>query len=182
MTASNLSSQQVEALTAFDTARDAFLTAFAGAPDAALAYVPPGDEYAVGTLLPHLCDTMHHYLGVLGLARDAGFARVDLAADPARAERDAQRHAELVAFRPTATERDHLLAEVAAAHQRVREAVEALDGATFLRQAPVSYSLGSEPYPTSCKDIMGWLTDHYDEHTAQVGTMLAGWRASAGGW
>ncbi len=181
MTASNLSSQQVAALTAFDAARDAFLAAFADVPDAALAYVPAGDEYAVGTLLPHLCDPINRYLDVLGLARNAGFGLVDLAADPMRAEREAQRHAQLAATRPTGADRARLLADLAFAHEQAHGAVAALDGATFLRQAPVIYSAGSEPSPTSCQDIMGWLTDHYDEHTTQVGTMLAGWRASAGG-
>ncbi|HKB46146.1 MAG TPA: DinB family protein, partial [Ktedonobacterales bacterium] len=127
MTASNLSSQQVAALTAFDAARDAFLAAFADVPDAALAYVPAGDEYAVGTLLPHLCDPINRYLDVLGLARNAGFGLVDLAADPMRAEREAQRHAQLAATRPTGADRARLLADLAFAHEQAHGAVAALD-------------------------------------------------------
>ena len=46
---------QTEALLArFDAARDAFLAAFAQAPDAALPYTPAGDEYALGVLPLHL--------------------------------------------------------------------------------------------------------------------------------
>src|SRR5579871_6916749 len=166
MSATNLSDDQRQALESFDVARDAFLAAFAQAPDEALAYVPAGDEYAVGTLLPHLRDTIDRYLGTLKLIRDAGFGPVDLAADPARAQREAQQHIGLVALRPTGADRARLLGELAAAHERVHSTVSALDEGDFGRQAPVIYSAGTEPFPTSCREIMGWITDHYDEHTA----------------
>jgi hypothetical protein len=175
VSATNLSDEQQRALDAFDAARDAFLPAFAQAPDEALAYVPAGDEYAVGTLLPHIRDTITHYLGVLGLIREAGFGPVDLSADPSRARREEQQHLDLVALRPTGADRARLLGELAAAHQSVHVAVSALDGAEYGRQAPVVFSAGTDAFPTSCRDIMGWITEHYDEHTAQVTTMIAGW-------
>lgn len=176
MSTTNLSGEQRNALDAFDVARDTFLAAFAVAPDEALAYIPVGDEYAVGTLLPHIRDTIDRYLGVLGLIRDAGFSLVDLAADSATAQREAQQHLDLVALRPTGADRAQLLTDLSAAHQRVLLVVSALDGAEFGRQAPVIYSAGTAPFPTSCRDIMRWITEHYDEHTAQVATMIAGWK------
>jgi hypothetical protein len=176
MSTTNLSDEQRTALDAFDAARDTFLAAFAIAPDEALAYLPAGDEYAVGTLLPHIRDTIDHYLGILELIRVAGFSRVDLTADTTTVQREAQQHLDLVALRPIGSRRAQLLADLAAAHQRVRPAVSALEGAEFERQAPVLYSADTAPFPTSCRDIMGWITDHYDEHTAQVATMIASWR------
>jgi hypothetical protein len=164
------------ALAAFDAAREAFLAAFAQAPDEALTYVPEGDEYAIGTLLAHLVDPMERYMDVFARTRRADFGPVDFAADTERAARESRRHAELVAMQPTGADRPRLLAELEAAHQQVRGTVGALEEATFTRQAPVIYSAGSEPYPTSCRDIMGWLIDHYDEHITQVGDLLARWR------
>jgi len=176
MSTTNLSDEQRNALDAFDAARDTFLAAFAVAPDEALAYVPAGDEYAVGTLLPHIRDAINRYLGTLGLIRDAGFGLVDLAADSTMAQLEAQQHLDLVALRPTGADRAQLLADLAAAHQRVLLAVSALDGAEYGRRVPVVYSAGTAPFLTSCRDIMRWITEHYDEHTAQVATMIAGWK------
>lgn len=164
------------ALARFDAARDAFLAAFAQAPDAALAYVPEGDEYAVGTLVAHLADPMRRYLEVFALIQSADFGPVDFSADAERTAREARRHAELVAMRPTGTDRSHLLADMDAAHRDVHATLATLDDATYTRQAPVIYSTGAAPYPTSFEDILGWLTDHYDEHTTQVGELLARWR------
>lgn len=166
---------RAEALAAFDTARDRFLVAFAQAPDEALAFVPPGDEYAVGVLVPHLVDPMERYMNQFRRILQANFGPLDFSTDTERLAREAQHHAELAAMRPTGADRPRLLAEMEAAHQQVRHTVGQLEDATFTRQAPVIYAGGSEPYPTSCRDIMGWLIDHYDEHTTQVADLLTSW-------
>src|SRR5258706_37888 len=101
-------------------------------------------------------------------ARHGG--RLDLTATTGADSVSPERHAAIVAARPTGAERGALLAELAAAHERVRALVTTLDEATFVRSAPVIYPPASAPYATSCRDIMGWLTDHYDEHTAQAAT------------
>jgi DinB superfamily len=168
------------ALAAFDSARDAFLAAFARAPNDALGYVPTGDEYAIGVLVMHLVDPMDRYMSVFDLMRCAGFGRVDFSADAERTAREASRHADLVAARPTGADRQRLIDELQAAHQRVRTTVGTLDADTFARQAPVIYTAGADPYPTSCRDIMGWLIDHYAEHTTQIADLLADWRRQ--GW
>jgi hypothetical protein len=169
------------ALAAFDRARDAFLVAFAAAPDAALPYVPVGEEYALGVLPMHLEDPMRHYMTVFDYILAADFGPVDLAPTPEAAPVPPERHAAIVATRPTGADRARLLDDLAARHAWVRERVSALDEATFARQAPVIYTADGAPYPTSCRDIMGWLADHYDEHTAQVGELLARWRAEGNG-
>jgi hypothetical protein len=161
---------------AFDSARDAFLVAFEQAPDASLAYVPAGDEYAIGTLLPHLVGSMRGYLDVFARIQRTGFGPVDLSTDSERATSEQRHHAELVALRPTGAERQRLLGELRATHQQVCDKLSALDVPTFTRQAPVVYSLGATPYPTSYRDIMGWLIDHYHEHVTQLGDLLMRWR------
>src|SRR5690242_4578248 len=114
------SPEPARTLAAFDAARDTFLAAFAQTPDAALAYVPPGDEYALGALLQHLCDPIDRYLDVYDRIRRAGYGAVDLAADPEYATNEAARHAAVVAARPTGADRPRLLAALHDAHQRVR--------------------------------------------------------------
>lgn len=178
------SHERASAMAAFDDAYQAFLAAFAQAPDDVLPYVPPGDEYALGVLPMHLLDPIHRYLAVLDNMQREGFAALDRSAGPegtARTEAEARRHAFLVAQRPTGADRAPMLAELAKAHQAVHAKMDALDGATFARQAPVVYAAGSEPYPTSARDIMGWLTDHYREHVDQTGAILAQWRAGDAG-
>jgi hypothetical protein len=165
------------ALTDFDTARDTFLAAFATVPDAALGYLPPGDDYALGALLKHLGDSMHHYLAVLDLVQAADYAPLDLT-QTAEPGTETERHAATVATRPSPADRAALLADLVATHESVRRRALDLDAAAFVRQAPVVYSPGGPSYPTGCGDILGWLADHYDEHTTQVGQLLASWRAA----
>lgn len=176
----NTSSQRDQrdtALAAFDAARDGFLAAFAQAPDAVLAYLPPGDDYAFGALLKHLGDSMGHYLAVLDLIQAADYGPLDLTrtAEPAAAT---ERHDATVALRPTAGDRQRLLADLATMHTAVRSRALAIAADDFARQAPVVYAAGTPPYPTSCADILGWLGDHYGEHETQVTQMLAAWRQS----
>lgn len=166
-----------ESLARFDAARASFLDAFASAPDEALPFVPAGDEYALGTLLPHLCDPIARYLRVFDKIEAAGYADIDLNSDPAWFPAEAQRHRDLVTLRPTGADRAGMIADLAAAHARVHTRFGSLDPAAFVRQAGVIYSPGAALYPTSAQDIMGWLIDHYDEHTAQVAKMLAEWNA-----
>lgn len=175
--------EQASALAAFDDAYRAFLAAFAQAPDAALSYVPPGDEYALGALPPHLIDPIGRYLAVLDVMLATGFAPIDRSAGPEGAERaadEARHHALLVSLRPTGAERQRLLVDLEAARRSVLARIQKLDEATFTRQAPVIYAAGSDPYPTSARDILGWLADHYREHEEQVGAILAQWHAEHG--
>jgi hypothetical protein len=166
------------AIETFDRACDGFQQAFAQVPDDALAYLPPGDEYALGVLPIHLAQSIRNYLTVLDLIEGADYAPVDLSGPEAAAIHDRQ-HAELVSRSPSPSERDAILANLDAAHRAMRERLVACDPATFVRAAPVTYSTGGDPYPTSAHAVACWLSDHYDEHTSQVGQMLAQWRASS---
>jgi DinB superfamily len=168
------------AMARLDDTRAAFLAAFAEVPDEALAYVPVGDEYALGVLPMHLQDPLRDYMDVLERALGAQFAPVDLSADAARAEAGTRRHAELVAQRPGGADRARMLGDLETAHRDARSRLAALDEATFTRAAPVTYSPGADPYPTSALAICGWLADHYQEHAAQTKDLLGRWRAEQG--
>ncbi|HKF77663.1 MAG TPA: nuclear transport factor 2 family protein, partial [Candidatus Dormibacteraeota bacterium] len=79
---------------------------------------------------------------------------------------------------PSGPERDAALAETAELHASVRRLVAGAAAGDWERVAPVRFGPG-DPYPTRLADILGWLTDHYAEHTAQVTSLLADWRTLA---
>lgn len=164
------------ALLALDTAYSAFLDAFAAVPDAALSFVPPGEEYCLGILPEHICDPLWSYTSQLDAMLQGDFAPLDLSGGPALQEANARRHAQLAAWRPDASERGEMAARLEAAHRHARSHLAAVDEATFIRTAPVIYHAGDEPLPTSARDIAGWLRDHYDEHTEQTASLLGQWR------
>jgi hypothetical protein len=140
-----------------------------------MPYVPDGDEYALGGLLLHLQHPLRDYTSQLRRMIRADFAQIDLSADPARTATQEQRHEKLVSWRPTGTDRAGLLSGLKSAHQDAREQLAAVDEETFTRSAPVIYSAGTDPYPTSARNIIGWLIDHYQEHIVQVQEMLKNW-------
>ncbi len=161
---------------ALDQARDAFLAAFAEVPDAALSYLPEGDEFALGALLLHIAQPMRTYTGLL-TEMAASDGRVDQDQDPAFQAGQLQQRGEIMAARPTAADRAALLAALEAAHQQLRARLLATPDAEFDRPVTVIYSGTTEPYPTSPRMVAGWVQGHYDEHTPQVESLLAGWRA-----
>lgn len=161
----------------FDTARDGFLAAFAQAPDEALPYTPAGEEYALGVLPLHLQDSMNHYLEVYDRMAEANFGPVDLGADLEMVANAAELHQRLLTTKPTGADRSALLDELNATHRRVTERFASLDDAAVARQTDVTYSPGTDPYPTSAAAIFGWLTDHYDEHIAQAAQLIERWQA-----
>jgi hypothetical protein len=177
MSDSSSSSTLSAALAEFDGSYSAFQTAFSKAPDEALAYLPPGDEYALGVLPIHLKHTLQSYGALLDQVLAADFGPLDLTKDPTRTAQAAERHAFLVGWRPSGgSERAEILSGLDAEHARDYRRFSALDETAYARSAPVVYSADTEPYPTSPADILGWLTDHYREHTVQVESMLSTWK------
>ena len=64
------------ALNEFESARAAFVDAYAGVPDEALAFLKPGEDYALGGLVTHVIAVLEHYRFVLSAIVDAGFGEV----------------------------------------------------------------------------------------------------------
>lgn len=169
-------SEREAALLALDTAYTAFLDAFGAVPDAALSFVPLGEEYTLGILPEHICDPLWSYSSQLDAMLRCGFEPLDLSGDRALDAANAQRHAKLAAWRPDASERAGMLARLETAHRHARSRLAAIDETAFTRTAPVTYHSGGEPLPTSARDIAGWLRAHYDEHTEQTRALLDQWR------
>ena len=163
------------AMAAFDQGRDEFLATYATVPDEALSYLPPGDEYALGALPIHVCDSIEHYLAVHDRMTQANHGEVDLSQDAAISAMSQQQHRRMLQARPTAAERASLVATVKATHDQLRQRLDPLSDEDYARTAPVIYDAGSQPYPTSAGMIVGWLSDHYREHIQQIQELLVSW-------
>jgi len=164
------------ALAAYDEARDRFLAAFEEVPDAALGFLKVGDDYSIGGLLAHVTWGLTHYSGVLEAVVASEFGEVRDPADPAGQERVAAEGRASLA----PAERDAALSSLTTAHVRLASQVRSLAEADFERTAPVLYGDATESYATSAATVMGWMTDHYDEHVPHVAELLAAAEGRAG--
>jgi hypothetical protein len=160
------------ALADFDAARAEWESVFAQVPDAALAYLKPGDDYALGGLQVHVNWVLVHYSRVLNA----------LKADPHRAlepldgpneSKDAVKRAR-AGLSPA--QRKPALGEMASLHRSVKESASGISAEDWLRKTQVVYGAGQDPFPTSPDDVLGWLRDHYREHVEQCPQLIASWR------
>ena len=161
-----------EALTDFDAARTDWEAALAQVPDEALAYLKPGDDYALGGLQVHVNWVLVHYGRILDGLIEGGFAPLAPLDPPG--ERDETNKLSKAGL--TADGRRKALAEMAAMHRAVLDAVKKLPDERWSHKTPVVYGAGQDPYPTSPEDVIGWLSDHYREHVQQCPELVASWR------
>lgn len=156
----------------FDAARAEWESTFAQVPDAALAYLKPGDDYALGGLQVHVNWVLVHYSRVLeGIKADphSALEPLDKPGEPVDANHRAKAGL-------TAVERKQSLDEMAGLHRFVKETAAGISAADWSRKTPVVYGEGQDPYPTSPDDVLGWLRDHYREHVEQCPQLIASWR------
>ena len=160
------------ALADFHKARGEWEAALAEVPDEALAYLKPGDDYALGGLQVHVNWVLVHYRRVLDGLIAGDFAPIG-PLDPAgeNDEFNARAKAGL-----TGAGRRQELADMDEMHKAVLNAASGLPEASWSRKAPVVYGAGQDPYPTSPEEIIGWLSDHYREHVQQCPELVAAWR------
>lgn len=156
----------------FDKARKEWESALAEVPDEALAYLKPGDDYALGGLQVHVNWVLVHYRRVLDGLIAGGFAPL-APLDPPGENGQVNQRAKAGL---TADGRRKALDEMAALHKSVLEAASGLPDESWSRKAPVVYGAGQDPYPTSAEDVIGWLSDHYREHVQQCPELVASWR------
>ena len=162
------------ALADFQKARGEWEAALADVPDEALAYLKPGDDYALGGLQVHVNWVLVHYHRVLDGIIAGGFAPIG-PLDPAGETDEVNARAKAGL---TGDGRKQELAEMTALHKAVLDAARRLPEAGWSRKAPVVYGAGQDPYPTSPEEIIGWLCDHYREHVQQCPELVAAWRAA----
>jgi DinB superfamily len=162
------------ALADFDKARGDWESALGQVPDEALAYLKPGDDYALGGLQVHVNWVLVHYRRILDGLIAGDFAPLD-PLDPPGENDEVNRKAKAGL---SADGRRTALAEMAVLHKAVLAAASGLPDESWSRKAPVVYGAGQDPYPTSAEDIFGWLSDHYREHVQQCPELVASWRAT----
>jgi hypothetical protein len=153
-------------LRAFETRRASFVDTFATAPDDALAYRAPGEEYALSGLLEHVAGVLRHYAAVLDAVVAADFTTIRVSDGGEDQDMSLIR----AGFAPA--ERSAQIERLAQAHDGLVRRVERLPAADFERTAPVLYGTATEPSPTSAAAIVGWVDGHYDEHTQHIAGLL----------
>src|SRR2546427_8243486 len=159
------------ALTAFDSARDAYLESMARVPTDGFAYLKPGDDYSLGGLAVHVNFVLEHYTNVLAALIAADFAECR-PEDPAGLEERALARAREAL---QAAEVRSELARTEQLHQGVGRAIDRLSG-DLSRSAPVWFPGATETYPTTAADVLRWLSAHYLEHVPQIEALVEDWR------
>jgi hypothetical protein len=168
--ADELGQDRDAALADFDRARAEFEEAVRRAPDAALRYRAPDDDYALGGLVVHVTQVLGHYTEVLDAIHTA-----DWQSPTAPAGHTSEGEAALIRDGFGGDSRSDILGQLRDAHTALVNAVLAEPAEWFSRQAPVTYSGSTEPYPTSPADVIGWVRDHYTEHTQQIADLVTDW-------
>ncbi|HVR89235.1 MAG TPA: DinB family protein [Candidatus Limnocylindria bacterium] len=151
-------------------ARGEFAAAFEDVPDEALGYRGASDAYALSGIVVHITATLDHYRRVVGGMVDREFAAFALQPQDPGVE---AAHAARCKTGFGAGERDEAFALLESAHDDVAAAVLRLEPQDYTRKVPVTYKPGEAPYDTSARDIVGWLTEHYREHVAQIEQLKA---------
>ncbi|HVC75628.1 MAG TPA: DinB family protein [Candidatus Micrarchaeaceae archaeon] len=161
-----------ERLADLEAARQRWEAAFAEVPDEALAYLKPGDDYALGGLQVHVNWVLVHYRRVLDGLVDRGFTPLP-PLDPPGENAEFNKRAKAGLDRDS---RRLALADMASVHKAVVETANQVPDESWSRKTPVTYGVGQDPYPTSPDDVIGWLADHYREHVQQCPELVADWR------
>lgn len=157
-------------LAEFDASRREFEESLRRAPDAALRFKPPGDDYTLGGLVVHVSQVLRKYARVIDAIRQADWGAVA----EAHESEDGQ-EAALIRDGFDGPARVAVLDDMRAAHSALVDAIRLTPAESFARKAAVTYSGSREPYPTSPADVVGWVRDHYKEHTQQVADLVSAW-------
>jgi hypothetical protein len=161
-------------LAEFDQCRRDFEEAVRRAPDAALRYRPAGEDYALGGLVVHVADVLHNYTGVI-----QAIGRAEWQALNAPPHETSSEDAATIRDGFAGEARAEILEQMRSAHTALVDSVRASGAESFTRQAAVTFSGSAEPYLTSPSDVVGWVRDHYKEHTKQISDLVSAWAKAA---
>lgn len=158
-----------------DAAYAAIVETFTVMPDAAIAWLKPGDDYAIGGIVIHLVQSLDGYIGTLEALRTAGFRDTE-----GPGEDEAAVDAQLVHARRglAPDERAATFAEMRQKHTRLAELAGSADEARFGALAGVRYPGDEAVYPTSVALVVQWMTEHYAEHVPHAQQLFAEWKSA----
>jgi hypothetical protein len=162
-----------DALAKMDSAHAALVDAFAAMPDDALAWLKPGDDYAIGGIVIHLIGSLDGYIRTLAAIDAAGY-RDALGPGEDEAVVDAQLARARRGLAPA--ERAAAFAEMKAKHLSLSDLARKASEAQFGTLLGVTYPGDEAPYPTSVAFVVQWMTEHYAEHVPHALALFAEWK------
>jgi len=162
-----------QALADLRASREAIDATFAAMPDAALEWLKPGDDYAIGGIAIHLIQSLDGYIATLDALHRAGYRDTEgpsedesvVDAGLARARRGV-----------VGSERRATFAEMATKEQRLGALAARATDEEFARVVGVTYPGDDVPYPTSVALVLQWMTEHFNEHVPHVRELFAEWQ------
>ena len=163
------------ALAQLDAAHAAIVDAFAAMPDAALAWLKPGDDYAVGGIVIHLIGSLDGYIGTLAALKAAGYRDTE---GPGEDESVVESQLAQARRGLAAGERAGVFADMKAKHRSLSDLARGATEAQFGALAGVTYPGDDAPYPTSVALVVRWMTEHYAEHVPHAQQLFAEWKAA----
>jgi hypothetical protein len=165
-----------DALAKLDAAHAAIADAFAAMPDDALAWLKPGDDYAIGGVAIHLIQSLDGYIGTLAALDAAGYRDTE---GPGEDETIVDAQLAHARRGVSAAERSSTFAEMRTKHERLAALARRPSDAQFEALLGVTYPGDEAPYPTSVALVVQWMTDHYVEHVPHVQTLYSQWKMAA---
>jgi hypothetical protein len=162
-----------EALAKMDAAHAAIVDAFAAMPDGALAWLKPGDDYAIGGIVIHLLSSLDGYIGTLAAMGAAEYRDTE-----GPAEDDAVVDAQLAHARRglAPAERAATFAEMKTKHLSLADLARRAADTQFDALVGITYPGDDVPYPTSVALVVQWMTEHYAEHVPHAQALFAEWK------
>jgi hypothetical protein len=118
----------------------------------------------------HVSDVLRRYTQVLDALRQADFAALN-----APEHRTPDEDAAQIRDGFDGAARGRMVEATGAAHAALVHEVRLIPSRDFTRKAAVTYGGAAEPYPTSPSDVVGWVADHYREHTQQIADLVSAW-------
>jgi hypothetical protein len=165
-----------DALAKLDGAHAAIVDAFGAMPDPALAWLKPGDDYAIGGVAIHLIQSLDGYIATLAALDAAGYTDTS---GPGEDERVVEAQLAHMRRGVSAAERAATFAEMRTKHERFAALARKPTDAQFDALIGVTYPTDEVPYPTSVALVVQWMTDHYVEHVPHVQTLFSEWKMAA---
>jgi hypothetical protein len=164
---------KTDAIRRLDAAHRSIEETFAMMPDAALAWLKPGDDYAIGGIVIHLIQSLDGYISTLESLRASGYVDTD-----GPGEDGAVVDAQLAHARRglTPDERAATFAEMRAKQSCLAALAATADEAQFASLVAVRYPGDEAPYPTSVALVVQWMTEHYAEHVPHADQLFAEWK------
>jgi hypothetical protein len=149
--------------------------AFRPMPDAALAWLKPGDDYALGGIVIHLIGSLDGYLATLDALHRAGYRDAEGPAEDEAVVEASLSHARRGL---TSAERESVFTQMRAKRALLATKAARASDDEFPRLVGIHYPGDEAPYPTSVALVVQWMTEHFTEHVPHAQQLYTEWRST----